>query len=79
MRYTEWTSSIERPHVAENFGNFSHSIDVLITDGRIMFVGYLETWEDDEYPPQWKQKGKDGYDANGITHWMILPDPPPKG
>ena len=71
-----WIPTTKLPPRGEDFGAFNHSIDVLITDGKDIFVGYLETWADDEYPTQWKQKGRDGWDFNNVTHWMFLPDFP---
>lgn len=64
------------PPAGEDFGCFRHSVDVLVTDGRRQWVGYLQTWDGEEYPPAWKMKGPDGWDIDGVTHWMPLPELP---
>jgi hypothetical protein len=49
-----------------------YSVDVLITDGKKVKIGYydysIEAW-DTEYEESY---------ASGISHWMHLPKPPRK-
>jgi hypothetical protein len=71
-----WVSVCQRPPIGEGYGCFFHSIDVLFTDGVNQWVGYLQTWEDDEYEPTWKMKGPDGWDVKNVTHWSPLPSLP---
>jgi hypothetical protein len=73
-----WVSVDQRPPIIEDYGCFFHSIDVLFTDGVDQWVGYLQTWEDEEYEPMWKMKGPDGWGVKNVTHWMILPFVPNK-
>ena len=65
-----------RPPVKEDYGSFFHSEDVLVTDGKQVWAAYLQTWENEEYPAVWKMKGRDGYDIEGVTHWMPMPETP---
>ena len=64
------------PKEGEDYGAFLRSVDVLTTDGHRVYVAYLQTWEDDEYPAVWKMIGRDGYTLDNITHWMPLPTLP---
>jgi len=60
-----------------DYGAWIQSERVLFTNGETVDLGYLMTWKDDEYPPQWKYEGCDGYSFDGIvTHWMPLPELP---
>ena len=68
-----WISCDNRPPIGEDFGCFFHSVDVLFTNGKYQWVGYLQTWEEEEYEPIWKMKGPDGWDVKNVTHWMPLP------
>lgn len=68
-----WIPCSIRPQAGEDFGCFVHSVDVLFTDGRNQWVGYLQTWEDEEYDPTWNMKGPDGWEVKNVTHWMPLP------
>ena len=74
--YSAWVPVDQRPPIGEDFGCFLHSIDVLFTDGGNQWVGSLQTWEGEEYEPQWKMKGPDGWDVKNVTHWMPLPNLP---
>lgn len=47
---------------------------VLVYDGWSILVGYLRREED--FGDQWKLSGRDGYNAEGVTHWAPLPEPP---
>lgn len=55
----------------------SHSCDVLISDGKKVYIGYLvksdepELWRD-----AWRLQGRDSYAIDGITHWAELPNLP---
>jgi hypothetical protein len=71
-----WVSCDQRPQIEEEFGGVSRSIDVIFTDGKEQWIGYMETWENDEYEPTWKMKGPDGWDVENVTHWMPLPPLP---
>lgn len=62
----------------DDFGDFFHSVRVLITNGRSVHVGYLQTWKDADFPAQWKLDGRDAYDFDGVTHWQELPPLPPR-
>ena len=73
-----WISEDKRPPIGEDYGCFFHSVDVLFTDGVSQWVGYLQTWEDEEYHPTWKMRGPDGWDVKNVTHWMPLPILPNK-
>ena len=66
----------ELPKPEEDYISFTHSRDVLVYDGKQVRIGHLQVWEDNEYPPQWRESGRDGYEINGVTHWMPLPEPP---
>jgi len=72
----EWISATVRPPVDEDYLAFTHSIEVLVTDGKKIWAGYLCVWEDDEYEAQWKMQGPDGWNLEGITHWMPFPELP---
>ena len=51
---------------------------VLISDGRHVYVGYLQfDWLDENtFPPEWKLEGRDAYTVYSITHWAPLPGLP---
>jgi hypothetical protein len=69
----------EKPPKLECFGEFSYSERVLITDGRSQWVGYWQSWDDEddeECMSCWKMVGPDGYEITGVTHWMPLPPLP---
>lgn len=73
----EWKKYPEEvPPVKEDFYAFTHSEDVLFSDGNKIYIGYLQVWEDDSFPHQWKVRGPDGYCREGVTHWSFLPEPP---
>jgi hypothetical protein len=59
-----------------DFGYFWGSIDVLIFDGKNINIGYWVQWEENEFPLEWKIKGRDSYSISGITHWGYLPEIP---
>lgn len=70
----KWISVNEQlPAVAEDYMAFTHSKEVLFTNGKRIFLGYCQQWEEDEYPLQWKVQGPDGYEIDNVTHWMALP------
>lgn len=73
----KWTPVTMLPPPGEDYGDFNHSVDVLITDGRDIFVGYYKFWRDEDYS-QWKLKGRDSYTFDNVTHWMALPSLPDK-
>lgn len=51
----------------------SQSREVLVlTKNKQIWIAYLYQW-DEEYPAQWKIKGRDGYDLDNVTHWQELP------
>jgi len=66
----------KKPPMSECYGEFWHSERVLVTDGYKQWLGYLQSWEADEYRQAWKMDGPDGYDIIGVTHWMPLPPLP---
>lgn len=64
---------------AGDFGDYTFSKDVLVTDGRDVWVGYCVIYYP-EYaqsdPPSWRMKGPDSYTLKSITHWKPLPPLP---
>ena len=50
--------------------------NILFTDGRRVFSGWLETYEPNEDPLFFVTIGDFGSWPEGITHWMPLPKPP---
>lgn len=62
--------------MAEESYGFSHSVEVIFTDGEDQFIGYLQTWDDDECEPSWVIKSSDGCAVDRVTHWMPLPSLP---
>lgn len=73
----QWFSAKCPPPKGEDCGALHYSIQVLITDGKTISVGYLQTYEDDEGSfLRWKLQGRDGYDANGTIAWSFLPSTP---
>ena len=77
----EWISPDINPPKGEDYGSFNNSIDVLITDGKKIYMGYLQTYEENEHPSKWKLSGRDSYDAEfPVIGWTCLPNVPiPKG
>lgn len=80
-----WISVSERlPDVVpDDFGIHSESAEVLVYrvcpvtgNGGIWIASYKVYPAEDKYGPKWIEKGIDGYDLEGITHWMPLPEPP---
>jgi len=63
----------EQPPRAEDYGSFWRSKPVLITDGKEQWVGYWQSWENEEYPSSWRLLGPDGLEMTDVTHWMPLP------
>lgn len=47
---------------------------VLATDGKGQWVAYIVGFDDE--PIRWKEKGRDGYSLENITHWQPLPSLP---
>jgi hypothetical protein len=76
MSADEWIPCDQRPPVKEDYGDSFHSEEVLFTDGKRRWSGYLQTWADEEYEPTWKMAGPDGYNVENVTHWMPLPELP---
>ena len=66
----------EKPPRQECFGEFWHSTPVLVTDGKRQWVGYWQSWDEEEYTPEWKMAGPDGWQIKIVTHWMPLPPLP---
>jgi hypothetical protein len=66
----------EKPPKLECYGEFWHSVPVLVTDGKQQWVGYWQSWEDGESLSSWYVAGPDGYQITGVTHWMPLPPLP---
>lgn len=64
------------PPAGEDFGCFRHSEDVLFTDGKKIWTGYLQTWDDEEYEARWFMSGPDGWTVDNVAHWMPLPELP---
>jgi hypothetical protein len=64
----------EKPPKLECYGEFWHSVPVLVTDGKQQWVGYWQSWEDGESLSSWYVAGPDGYQITGVTHWMPLPN-----
>jgi hypothetical protein len=60
----------------EEMPGFLRSTPVLLWLGTHAMVGYLQAPDDDAEHPQWKLSGRDGYDAETVTHWRWLPMPP---
>lgn len=70
-----WVGSLAHPPAREDYADICYrSVDVLMTDGKDCFVGYLADHADDgDYV--WYIKGQDGYTFEP-THWMRLPEMP---
>jgi hypothetical protein len=68
-------AELEKPLRYERYGDCWRSNTVLIADAKEqkMYIGYWESWEDNQYTPQWKTEGRDGYQISGVTHWRPLP------
>ncbi len=66
----------EKPPRKEYYGGFWHSMPVIVTNGKDIFMGYFQSWDDPEYNSGWKLKGPDGWAINGVTHWMYPPPLP---
>ena len=73
---SDWRTIDTRPPMREDYGSFTYSDYVLMTDGKTIHLGYLEIWEDEQDVLIWKQDGPDGYIIYNVTHWMPLPDNP---
>ena len=79
MSFGTWNDVDVLPDVKEDYGSFSHSKTVLITDGKHIKMGYAQVWKDEvakENEVQWKLDGRDGYNIYGIIKWMELPSLP---
>ena len=69
------------PDMEENENYHKLTKTVLVTDGKDIEMGYMESYddiEDDDFSLDWYQVGRDGYklDYMEITHWMPLPELP---
>lgn len=71
-----WIPANLPPPATDDDGILFRSEDVLFTDGKKLWVGHLLTWAGNEYPEQWIMKGPDGWEVDGVTHWMPLPPAP---
>jgi hypothetical protein len=76
LENSAWIPCDQRPPIKKDFLAFCHSEEVLFTDGKEQWVGYLQTWLDDEYEPTWKMKGSEEREVEHITLWRHLPPQP---
>lgn len=61
---------------AESNNYCKETLYVLCTDGKSIYIGYMQTYDLDE-KMTWYQVGCDGYSIDEkITHWMRLPTLP---
>ena len=75
-KFGTWIAASEKPPRQECYGEFWHSETVIVTDGKDIYMGYWESWDDPEYYGGWKLQGRDGYTIEGVTHWMYQPSFP---
>lgn len=69
----------QEPPMKDSLFGMHQSELVLVTDGKMRWLGYLQNWDKEEYPSEWKtwkMSGPDGYNIEGVTHWMPLPHLP---
>lgn len=74
-----WISVNERmPPKSEEFsyGCTERSVLVLATDGKDITTAYHMVYTDGDSFPRWIEFGRDGYEFDGVTHWMPLPELP---
>lgn len=65
------------PPIEEDYYAWNRSIDVLATDGRVIYLVYAMYWKDEwDNKTEWRISGRDGYDLDNVTHWMYLPELP---
>ena len=44
----------------EDYGDFWHTRDVMVSDGTVAYHAYMQAWVDNEYDPEWRMVGRDG-------------------
>jgi hypothetical protein len=78
MNQTEWHKYPDhRPEPKEDYYVFTHSLEVLCYNGKDIYLGYLEVYDEEEdREPTWREAGRDGYSIENVTHWTYLPEPP---
>lgn len=76
MEWTKITKGGVRPLLTTDYDSFTRSEDILITDGKKIWVGYFQVWDDEISMEEWKMSGPDGYEIVRPTHWARLPDLP---
>jgi len=72
LKYTTSHKPDERPPVEYDYGCFTQSVTVIAKTQYGWWAAFLQAYEDDEYEPQWKMAGPDGYDLNDVIEWRYL-------
>lgn len=71
-----WHSVNTLPPTNEDVFGHCYSRDLLITNGREMFVGYYEVFKENPGWNGWRIKGRDGYNIDNVKYWRELPELP---